>query len=68
MEKSKLTKEQALKEYNRLARQLALPPDPDAGLFEATIAQAGRAHQAVQELQQQLKEQEHQARTARDTQ
>ncbi|WP_223649538.1 ATP-binding protein [Hymenobacter psoromatis] len=68
LEKSKSTKEQALNSYNRLARQLELVADPDAGLFEANIAQAGAARQATQALQQQLGEQKYAARTAHDAQ
>lgn len=66
--KSKITKEQALNSYNRLARQLELVADPDAGISEANIAQAGAARQAAQALQQQLDEQKYAARTARDAQ
>ena len=68
LEKSKITKEQALNSYNRLARQLELVADPDAGISEANIAQAGAARQAAQALQQQLDEQKYAARTARDAQ
>ena len=67
-EKSKKDKEHELKSYNRLARQLDLVPDPDAGIFEANIAQAGDALLATRALRQQLDEQKYTARTTRDAQ
>ena len=67
-EKSKKEKENELKSYNRLARQLDLVPDPDAGLFEANIAQARSALLATRALRQQLDEQKYTARTTRDAQ
>jgi uncharacterized protein YPO0396 len=67
-ERSKKDKEHELKAYNQLARQLDLVPDPDAGVFEANIAQARAALQATRTLREQLDEQKYAARTARDAQ
>ncbi|WP_375418691.1 ATP-binding protein [uncultured Hymenobacter sp.] len=66
LEKSKSAKEQDLKRYNHLARQLELVADPDAGVFEANITHALTAQRAVGQLKQQLDEQKYAARTERD--
>ena len=66
LEKSKASKERDLKEYNRLARQLELVADPDAGVFEANRTQAAASSQQLVQLRQQLKEQDFSAQTARD--
>lgn len=66
LEKSKREKEQDLKEYNRLARQLELVEDPDAGVFETNRTQAAAISQQIGQLRQQLDEQQYAARTTRD--
>ena len=68
LEKSKSSKQQALNGYNRLARQLELVENPDAGLFELNLAQAEVARQTAREQQQQLGEQKYAARTTHDAQ
>ena len=68
LEKSKREKEQDLKAYNRLARQLELVEDPDAGVFETNRTQAAAISRQLAQLRQQLDEQQYAARTTRDAQ
>lgn len=68
LDKSKTSKERNLKDYNRLARQLALAENPDAGLFAENAVRALAAQQALQHSKQQLKEEEYQVRKELDNQ
>ncbi len=65
---TKKTKQDNTDKYNRLARQLDLAENPDAGLFAENAVRALAAQQALQHKKEQLKEEEYQVRKELDNQ
>lgn len=68
LETSKASKERNLKDYNRLARQLGLAENPDAGLFDENTGRALAAQQALQLSKEQLREEQYRVRKELDNQ